>query len=125
MSFGLKNAGTTYQRMMDMIFQPMLGRNVEAYVDNMVVTSINNETHTKDLQELFDTMNKYQLRLNWRNVFSTLKPTNSRFHVNKKGNRSKPRQMHDHNQYGKPPMCKRSPTTHRKDENIIQILVEK
>ena len=64
MPFGLKNAGATYQRMMDKILQPMLGRNVEAYVDDMVVTSAGNETHALDLQELFDTIKKYQLKLN-------------------------------------------------------------
>ena len=64
MPFGLKNAGATYQRMMDKILQPMLGRNVEAYVDDMVVTSAGIETHALDLQELFDTINKYQLKLN-------------------------------------------------------------
>jgi len=64
MPFGLKNAGATYQRMMDKILQPMLGRNVEAYVDDMVVTSAGNGTHALDLQELFDTINKYQLKLN-------------------------------------------------------------
>jgi len=39
MPFGLKNAGATYQRLMDRILAPMLGRNVHAYVDDMVVTS--------------------------------------------------------------------------------------
>ena len=39
MSFGLKNAGATYQRLMDRVLAPMLGRNVQAYVDDMVVTS--------------------------------------------------------------------------------------
>jgi len=39
MPFGLKNAGTTYQRLMDKVLAPMLGRNVQAYVDDMVVTS--------------------------------------------------------------------------------------
>ncbi|XP_027905968.1 uncharacterized protein LOC114165580 [Vigna unguiculata] len=63
MPFGLKNAGATYQRMMDRILQPMLGRNVEAYVDDMVVTSTREGSHADDLQELFDTINKYQLRL--------------------------------------------------------------
>ena len=37
--FGLKNAGATYQRLMDKILAPMLGRNLQAYVDDMVVTS--------------------------------------------------------------------------------------
>ena len=39
MSFRLKNAGATYQRLMDRILAPMLGKNVQAYVDDMVVTS--------------------------------------------------------------------------------------
>jgi len=39
MAFGLKNAGATYQRLMDKVLAPMLGRNVHAYVDDMVVTS--------------------------------------------------------------------------------------
>jgi len=64
MPFGLKNAGATHQRMIDMILQPMLRRNVEAYVDDMVVTSVSGGKHVDDLQELFDTINKYQLRLN-------------------------------------------------------------
>jgi len=64
MPFGLKNAGATYQIMMDMIFRPMLRRNVEAYVDDMVVTSTTRGRHAQDLQELFDIINKYQLNLN-------------------------------------------------------------
>ena len=37
--FGLKNAGSTYQRMMTKMFEPQLGKNVEVYIDNMVVKS--------------------------------------------------------------------------------------
>ena len=37
MSFGLKNAGSTYQRMMTRMFKPQLGKNIEIYVDDMVV----------------------------------------------------------------------------------------
>ena len=39
MSFGLKNAGSTYQRMMTRMFKPQLGKNIEIYVDDMVVKS--------------------------------------------------------------------------------------
>jgi len=39
MPFGLKNGSATYQRLMDKVLAPMLGRNMQAYVDNMVVTS--------------------------------------------------------------------------------------
>ena len=39
MSFGLKNAGSTYQRMMTRMFELQLGKNIEIYVDDMVVKS--------------------------------------------------------------------------------------
>jgi len=49
MSFGLKNAGATYQRLMHKVLAPMLGRNVQAYVDDMVVTSHERGRHVADL----------------------------------------------------------------------------
>nr|KYP41385.1 Retrovirus-related Pol polyprotein from transposon 297 family [Cajanus cajan] len=64
MSFGLKNAGATYQRLMDKVLVNQLGRNVEAYVDDMVVKSESVSRHFDDLQEMFDTIGKYQLKLN-------------------------------------------------------------
>jgi len=64
MPFGLKNAGATYQRLMDRILAPMLGRNVHAYVDDMVVTSVEEKKHKEDLEELFVTISKYRLKLN-------------------------------------------------------------
>jgi len=64
MSFGLKNAGATYQRLMDRILVSMLGRNVHAYVDDMVVTSVEEKQHQGDLEEFFVTINKYKLKLN-------------------------------------------------------------
>jgi len=54
MPFGLKNEGATYQRLMDKVLAPMLRRNVQAYVDDMVVTSLENipsEAH-QPLQQL-------------------------------------------------------------------------
>jgi len=64
MPFRLKNAGATYQRLMDRILAPMLGRNVQAYVDDMMVTSQERDQHVADLDELFDTIAKYGLKLN-------------------------------------------------------------
>nr|KYP69461.1 Retrovirus-related Pol polyprotein from transposon 17.6 [Cajanus cajan] len=64
MPFDLKNAGVTYQRLMDKVLVNQLGRNVEAYVDDMVVKSASINRHFDDLQELFDTIDKYQLKLN-------------------------------------------------------------
>ena len=64
MPFGLKKTGATYQRLMDRILVSMLGRNVHAYVDVMVVTSVEEKKHQEDLKELFVTINKYRLKLN-------------------------------------------------------------
>jgi len=49
---------------MDRILAPMLGRNVQAYVDDMVVTSKRKDQHIADLEELFTTIAKYNLKLN-------------------------------------------------------------
>jgi len=64
MPFGLKNAGATYQRLMDRVLVPMLGRNFQAYVDDMVVTSQQKEQYVADLEELFTTIAKYRLKMN-------------------------------------------------------------
>lgn len=48
MPFSLKNAGTIYQRMMDKIFKDQLGKNLEVYVDDMVVKSASISSHGKD-----------------------------------------------------------------------------
>jgi len=64
MSFGLKNAGATYQRLIDRVLAPMIGRNVQAYVDDMVVTSQVKDQHVADLEEIFTTIAKYKLKLN-------------------------------------------------------------
>jgi len=67
MPFGLKNAGTTYQRLMDRVLAPMIGWNVQAYVDDMVVTSQVKDQHVVDLEKLFTTIARYKLKLNPEN----------------------------------------------------------
>ena len=64
MSFGLKNAGTTYQRLMNRMFAPQIGRYVQVYVDDMLVKSRREEDHLKDLRETFDTLRSYNMKLN-------------------------------------------------------------
>ena len=64
MPFGLKNAGATYQRLVNKIFQDQIGRNMEVYVDDMLVKSIEAEEHIKDLQEAFGTLKKHRMKLN-------------------------------------------------------------
>ncbi|KAL0395197.1 UNVERIFIED_CONTAM: Pro-Pol polyprotein [Sesamum latifolium] len=64
MPFGLKNAGATYQRLIDKIFRPQIGKNVEVYVDDMLVKSKKTEEHVEDLEETFSVLRKYKLKLN-------------------------------------------------------------
>ena len=64
MPFGLKNAGATYQRLMNRMFAPQIGRNVQVYVDDMLVKSRREEDHLKDLKETFDTLRSYNMKVN-------------------------------------------------------------
>ena len=64
MSFSLKNAGATYQRLMNKMFAHQIGRNVQVYVDNMLVKSQRNDDHLDDLRETFDTLHSYNMKLN-------------------------------------------------------------
>ena len=64
MPFGLKNAGSTYQRMMTRIFEPQLGKNIEIYVDDMVVKSKVLFEHLGDLGGTFNVLRRHKLRLN-------------------------------------------------------------
>ena len=64
MPFDLKNAGSTYQKMMTRMFKPQLGKSIEVYVDNMVVKSKVVSEHVGDLKAIFDILRKHKLRLN-------------------------------------------------------------
>ena len=64
MSFGLKNAGSTYQRMITKMFEPQLGKNVEVYIDDMVVKSKLVSEHVGDLTSIFEILREHKLRLN-------------------------------------------------------------
>ena len=66
MPFGLKNASTTYQRLMNRMFAPQIKRNVQVYVNDMLVKSQREEDHLKDLRETFDTLRSYNMKLNPR-----------------------------------------------------------
>ena len=64
MPFGLKNAGATYQRLVNQMFNNQIGRNVEVYVDDMLVKSKEEEDHLDDLKETFNTLRQYIMKLN-------------------------------------------------------------
>jgi hypothetical protein len=64
MPFGLKNAGATYQRMMQNCLGSQIGRNIQVYIDDVVTTTRKEENLISDLAETFDNLNRYKLKLN-------------------------------------------------------------
>ena len=54
MPFGLKNVGATYQRLLTKIFQPLIGKTMEVYIDDVLVKSNEGPDHMKHLQETFE-----------------------------------------------------------------------
>ncbi|PKA59549.1 RNA-directed DNA polymerase like [Apostasia shenzhenica] len=62
--FGLKNAGATYQRMIDTVFKKQRGRNIEAYVNDVLIKSKCVKQHIEDLRETLDTCRTYNIKLN-------------------------------------------------------------
>ena len=66
MSFGLKNAGETYQRDMVALFHDMINHEIEVYVDDMIARSQTEEEHLDHLYKLLERLKKYKLRLNPR-----------------------------------------------------------
>ena len=64
MPFGLKNVGATYQRLMNKMFAHQIGRNVQVYVDDMLVKSLHKVDHLDDLRETFDTLRSFNMKLN-------------------------------------------------------------
>nr|GEV43024.1 reverse transcriptase domain-containing protein [Tanacetum cinerariifolium] len=64
MPFGLKNAGATYQRLMDKAFEGQIGRNIEVYVDDLVVKSYTEAEMMRDIEETFRTLCKVNMKLN-------------------------------------------------------------
>lgn len=64
MPFGLKNTGATYQRLVNLMFNKQIGRNIEVYIDDMFVKSKEVGSHLDDLRETFETLSQYRIKLN-------------------------------------------------------------
>nr|XP_025647635.1 uncharacterized protein LOC112742611 [Arachis hypogaea] len=64
MPFGLKNAGATYQRLVNKIFRDLSGNKLEVYIDDMLAKTESGEQLTNDLEVIMNTLRKHQMRLN-------------------------------------------------------------
>jgi hypothetical protein len=64
MPFGIKNAGATYQRCMQACLKEQIGRNIEVYVDDIVIKSTKVDSLLDDLRETFANLDRYSIKLN-------------------------------------------------------------
>ena len=64
MPFGLKNAGATYQRCMQACLKNQLGRNIQVYVDDIVIKTKEEASLIDNLRETFANLDRYQIKLN-------------------------------------------------------------
>ena len=64
MTFGLKNAGATYQRAMNYIFHKLISRIVEIYIDDVMIKSKGYKEHLADLRETLECTRKHGLKIN-------------------------------------------------------------
>jgi hypothetical protein len=61
---GLKNVGPTFTRMIGEVIKPQIGRNIQAYIYDLIVKSSGRENHISDLVEIFANMRRVGLKLN-------------------------------------------------------------
>ena len=86
MPFGLKNAGATYQRLVNLMFQKQIGATMEVYIDNMLVKSTTTDLHITHLSEAFQILRNYNMKLNPdKCAFSVLAGKFLGFTVNQRG----------------------------------------
>ena len=64
MSFGLKYAGATNQKLMNQMLKDQLGDTMDVCIDDMVVKSRKDEDHLEDLEEAFDILDEYNMKMN-------------------------------------------------------------
>jgi hypothetical protein len=99
MTFGLKNAGATYQKAIQRCLQGQIGHNAEAYVDDVVVKTKHNDQFITDLSETFENLKKFKMKLN---------PTKCVFIVSRRGIEANPTKVNAI-RFMKPPRRKKGP----------------
>jgi hypothetical protein len=96
MSFGLKNAGVTYQRAIQTCLADHWGKRVEAYVDDVVIKTENSENFIADLQLVFSSLKRYRWKLNPKKcVFGVPDGKLLKFIANHRGIEANPEKIED------------------------------
>ena len=94
MPFGLKNAGATYLRLVNKMFNKQISRNMEVYVDDMLVKSKEKLAHLDDLRDTFATLKQYQMKLNHgKCVFGVASGKFLGFMVSQRGTEANPEKV--------------------------------
>jgi len=94
MLFGLKNVGSTFQRLMNQVFKKQIGWNVEVYVDDMMVKSEAFDQHLIDLKEVFGQLRHFGMHPNPGEVHVRGgRRQTPGLHADPQGNRRQPRQV--------------------------------
>ena len=91
MPFGLKNAGATYQMLVNIMFQKQIGTSMEVYVDDMLVKSVKAELHIAHLAESFQVLKNYNMKLNLTKCLRSLSHKILWFHGQQPRNRGESR----------------------------------
>ncbi|GKA88541.1 reverse transcriptase domain-containing protein [Tanacetum coccineum] len=76
--FSLRNAGATYQRLVDKAFHKQIGRNLELYVDDLVIKSRTEDEIVRNIEETFKTLREINMKLNPKNCAPYAKGTNGK-----------------------------------------------
>ena len=94
MPFGLKNAGATYQRLVNEMFSDQLVNTMEVYIDDMLVKSFRAKSHVEDLRRCFAILNKDEVKLNpAKCTFAVTSGEFLGYMVTKRGIKSNPRKI--------------------------------
>ena len=103
MSFGLKNAGATYQRAIQTCLGEQIDENVEAYVDDVVVKTKNPDTLIEDLKQTFENLKRWRWKLNPNKcVFGVPSGQLLRFLVSHRGIKTSAKQIWSITEMGPP-----------------------
>jgi hypothetical protein len=114
MSFGLKNAGATYQRVIQLCLANQLHRNVEAYMDDVVIKNRAHDEFITDLEETFNSLRKFRWKLNpTKCVFGVPQEKLLGFIVSHRGIKSQPGEDHRHYRHGRSTNNQGCPEAHR------------
>ena len=107
MTFGLTNVGATYQKAIQKCLQGQIGRNAEAYVDDVIIKTRSNDQFCADLPETFENLRRFKWKLNpTKCVFGIPSGKLQGFIVSSRGIEANPTKINAI-RFMKPPRCKK------------------